>query len=326
MNCYRELLSGLSYRPLYCTPWWLEAAVGQVSRLGVLTAGSPEDPVAALPIFEPVHGVVTVPPFCQYTGPVGAELPIGASFVRRTSGAAQEAHREIIRQLGAYHAWEVHLLPGQEDWLPYKEAGARAVPYMTHRLSLSRGTERVRAGYNQLLRRKIRSFAVHNPHFSVEEGRAEDLIRLSAGVIRRTGRSRFYQLSLNRLIQAAVSRDQGFVLAVYASGAAAPAADMPLAVLFMAWEQDVAYYIAGARDEKNPLAADALAFLTDEALARCAARGIREVDFEGSMVPGVAFFYRSLGGLPVSYLRISRGALTPIQRLKRKLYYKKYIL
>lgn len=80
--------------------------------------------------------------------------------------------------------------------------------------------------------------------------------------------------------------------------------DKVIASVMTAWDSHSAYYLAGGRmgDDQG---ASAHALLLDHAVQEAQTNGIA-FDFEGSMHPGIANFFQSFGGIPVSYWQLRK--------------------
>ena len=68
-----------------------------------------------------------------------------------------------------------------------------------------------------------------------------------------------------------------------------------LALVWVAWDDDQAYYLGGGRHPEvhDPSAMTALLW---QAILEAKAQGLGRFDFEGSMDPGVERFFQAFGG------------------------------
>ena len=89
------------------------------------------------------------------------------------------------------------------------------------------------------------------------------------------------------------------------------------AIVWQVWDDDRAYYLAGA---KNPAEKDnrAMTALLWHAMKEAMHRGKKTFDFEGSMDPGVEKFFRNFGGERELYLIIQKND-SLLWKLKEKL-------
>lgn len=319
-SLYADFCQHIEYAPLYCEPWWLQAAVGESSSLKVLCSDIPEKANMMLPLFEPVVGYIEIPPFCQFLGPL-SRIP-ALPYDRKNYARRWDAQTSLSRQLSEARVWSVHTFPETWDWIPYREGGATATPFFTHHLSLCSDVEKMRSGYNTLIRRKIKTFEKGFSSAVVRSCTEEQLISLVRRSFERKGRKVYFVQSLRRLVRAAIARNVGWTWGVFES----ESSDSPLAVAFVVRHRDTAYYIAGGHTETSKGGENASAYLMDVFIQHCASQpDLCRLDLEGSMEPGIAFFFRSLGAEPIPYLRINQGHLSLSQRWFRHRFYKKYI-
>jgi len=219
---------------------------------------------------------------------------------------------------------EAHLPLEYWDWLPCETpAGAwRSSVAYTHLLDLTQGAPQEL--YNSLIRRKVRrATALGLRELWAEETNvstcAEMLVDLCHKSLQRSGGDRLCASSLRRLVTAAVARRQGALLLLRS-----PQTDEPVAGAFVAHHADTAYYIAGGQ-ARTPEGEDAMALLLDRLITWSREAGCHTFDFEGSMQPGIAFFFRSFGAVPHPYLRLQAGRQTLAMHLQLRRYYLQHL-
>lgn len=310
---------------IYALPWWIAAATGRDDWTVLWSHASPEESIFAWPLFIPTRGELLLPPYCQS----GGITPMKPSSVG--AGAFDRdlyiAHIEVMARMQqalprSLRYIETNLPVSWQDWFPSDSpAGmfSARVAY-THRLDLS--TDAGDVQYNSLIRRKIRFASKLNlreqwcvDYDDASVGQLLDLVRSS---LRRSHGGPLYGASLGRLIRATLSRRQGAVLILRDEHG------RPLAGAFVACHDGVAYYIAGGRSDLS-LAKDAHALTLHRLIEWSRGARCHTFDFEGSMQPGIAFFFRSFGAEPLPYLRLSAGRSSLWRRAQRKLYYSRHI-
>jgi hypothetical protein len=80
-----------------------------------------------------------------------------------------------------------------------------------------------------------------------------------------------------------------------------PGSDTPSAMLYLIWDNDVAYaWIMASRDGRPP-DSYSMPWLLWQAILYAKNSGLTTFDFEGSMIPGVARFFRQFGAKAVPY-------------------------
>lgn len=314
--------------PLYVQPWWLLAASGRKELSVLATMGTKDGaPMLMWPLFMPTRCHLIVPPYCQSAGPLS-----------NRSGAIGEvpfdrdryiAHLAAMQALGdalpsSLRYIEAHLPLDYWDWLPCDTpAGVwhSSVAY-THLLDLTQGSPQKL--YNSLIQRKVRrAIALALREVWVEgtniATHAEQLVKLCHKSLQRSGGDRLCASSLRRLVTAAVAHRQGTILLLLS-----PHTDEPVAGAFVAHHAGIAYYIAGGQ-VRTPEGEDAMALLLDRLILWSQREGCHTFDFEGSMQPGIAFFFRSFGAEPHPYLRLQAGRQTLAMRLQLRRYYLQHL-
>jgi hypothetical protein len=99
--------------------------------------------------------------------------------------------------------------------------------------------------------------------------------------------------------------------------------NIPIAVTFCICDSRTAYYLLGGYDDKNKHhGAGALAVW--EAIKHAQSLGLKQFDFEGSMVPQIERYFRGFGGQLTPYYRVNKAKL-PLEVLlkffKRELFW-----
>jgi lipid II:glycine glycyltransferase (peptidoglycan interpeptide bridge formation enzyme) len=105
---------------------------------------------------------------------------------------------------------------------------------------------------------------------------------------------------LRRLIETAYSRNQGNTWGAFDSSGQLHAA------VFVVWQENCAYYIAGGSDSTGRKSGAHLLVLSEA--IREASKVSASFDFEGSMIPGVERVFRSFGAIQKPYFTISKGS------------------
>lgn len=314
--------------PLYMQPWWLLAASGSEEMSVLCTAETKEgDPMLMWPLFMPTRRHLIVPPCCQFAGPLSDRS--GAVGEETFDRDRYIAHLTAMQALGdalptSLRYIEAHLPLDYWDWLPCETpAGVwRSSIAYTHLLDLTQCLPQEL--YNSLIRRKVRRAAILGlRELWADETNvttcADRLVELCRKSLQRSGGDRLCASSLRRLVTAAVTRRQGALLLLLS-----PHTDEPVAGAFVAHHAGTAYYIAGGQ-ERTPEGEDAMALLLDRLITWSRETGCHTFDFEGSMQPGIAFFFRSFGAVPHPYLRLQAGRQTLAMRLQLRHYYLQHL-
>lgn len=284
-------------------------------------------PTLVWPLFMPTRRHLIVPPYCQFAGPLSDRSgAVGEeSFDRERYIAHLAAMKELSETLPSSLRYiEAHLPLDYWDWFPCETpAGAwRSSVAYTHLLDLTQRSPQEL--YNSLIRRKVRrATALGLRELWAEETNvascAEMLVKLCRKSLERSGGDHLCASSLRRLVTAAVAHRQGAVLLLLS-----PQTEEPVAGAFVAHHAGTAYYIAGGQ-ARTPEGEDAMALLLDRLIRWSREAGCHTFDFEGSMQPGIAFFFRSFGAVPHPYLRLQAGRQTMAMRLQLRQYYLRHL-
>ena len=83
-----------------------------------------------------------------------------------------------------------------------------------------------------------------------------------------------------------------------------------------------AYYLGGGYDHNNPQSAHAVSYLIWESIKWAKSQAIKNFDFEGSEIEGIAEFFRKFGAEKTEYLASSNvpQAFKSMQKLKSSLF------
>ena len=167
---------------------------------------------------------------------------------------------------------------------------------VTHHVDLSGSYPDLEKAYSTQIKRNLKR-AQEYPFQIVELHSSELLIQLRkkhlAHVIRQGRQKAEDTLRLGKLIDAALQRGKGRVLSV-----AGPGGDVQSAVFLLNSNGKLMYLSAVSTETGKKM--QAMTFLIDHIFQTYAASGLT-FDFEGSMVPGLARYYKGFGGMEVPY-------------------------
>ncbi len=181
------------------------------------------------------------------------------------------------------------------------------LPRKNFLLHLGTDYEVIYSGYSTNTKRNLAKASKNNlgllPGISLEEYmkfKAANLpVKLSAGKLK----------NLRQLIAFGQHKGFGRIYGVYS-----PANELCAAVYFCRFKERVIYMNAVSNEQGKKLGA--MPFLIDNFIRENADRNLT-IDFEGSMIPGVARFYEGFGASPETYYRIRSKRLPfPIKLLR----------
>jgi hypothetical protein len=298
---YRRLCLDEPAIPLYSQDWWLDITCG-IRRWDVLLDEAPSGRIrAAMPLYRPVRGIVTMPPFTQTMGTWFAT----ADFAERQAIAERFA---VALKDTAY--FEQRFSPDVTDWLPFYWHGFRQTTRYTYVIDPIPSPADLPAGISKAKRRHIRQ-AQEQGLILRDDIPVSDFLLLYRHIFERQKLPPYHPQILERLINAAGERRQALFRGAYDADGHLHAA------LFILLHGDTAYCLAGGCEPvyRHTHANCLLLFDILQSLAgRC-----RRFDFEGSMMRGVEGFNREFGAIQTPYFSITKGRLTFLRRARIKL-------
>lgn len=283
---------------IFSMPWWLDAVAP--GRWGQATVSHDGRIVARIPWAEermPVRGIhlrrVGSPRLTPFLAP-RLELGDGKHVTR----LARE-HRllgELIDDLPPFDYLSYTFGPSFTNWLPFADRGFAASLRTTYVIDALDDLDAVRRGMSDDCRKAIRKA---EKIVAVEtDTRVDRLVSMIDSTFTRQGRDNPWGAELlERLFAAVHERGAGEILT------AVDAAGETHASMLLVYDTDQSYYLTGGTNTALR-SSGAHSLLLWEAIQRSAAR-VGVFDFEGSMIPGVARFFRGFGSRPVSYVHVT---------------------
>lgn len=234
--------------------------------------------------------------------------PATASDPQKVLSRAQKLSECILEGLPSVHHLVQNFSPHFPYALPLHWAGYKLSPRYTFHLDVSPSEAALWEQVRAPMRRKIRS--ARRLGYEVRE--SQDPSHLLSLLRANTAQGRDLvgtgESGLNAL--AAVCR----YLVETGRGTLLEARDQEgkvVAVHLLGYFEKTVLYLTGATDPPHrPKGAASL--LMWACICHAQRRGAGLFDFEGSMIEGVAHFFRKFGGLPVPYLQIRLNALPPV--------------
>jgi hypothetical protein len=293
-----EQSEGAAALPLFMQSWWLDTVVDRGSWSGILVRDKADRVVGALPWFQrKMYGMtVSIPPLLSpYQGPF-IQLPEAEdrSYIREKT-QYWEITGHIAGAIQGRNYLTMHLLPGQEDWLPFSWQGFKQSTRYTFRLDDISDPEKCFACFKGNVRTNIRK--AEQQLTVIQSDDTEQLYHLmSLSYSRNRQTNPVSAVFLDKLYSALKSRDQGRIfLAVDQRGDTYGA-------IFTVQDKDTVYIlITGVDTSRGNVGAVNLLYW--EAL-RYYSNRVKALDFEGSMLPGVAPVFLSFGARLIPYLKI----------------------
>ncbi len=239
---------------------------------------------------------------------------IGLFFVNQTTNRSSDASftKEIINLLASFLAKlncsliEIALPHSIVDTQPFQWKNFSVSPKYTYILNLNEDVNCLWDHFSSQRRKSIRK--AENDKLIVKKVTNFNETRtLIEKTFNRQNKKINLQV-LDNILNIFADESNSFAFVAYAD-------KRPIAVTFCLFDSHSAYYILGGYDEKfKHHGAGAITMW--EAIQYAKKMGLRNFDFEGSMIPSVEEYFREFGGRLTPFYKISRTAW-PLKLLKK---------
>ncbi|GHU80070.1 hypothetical protein FACS1894145_5650 [Bacteroidia bacterium] len=303
---YRILCKNELSIPIYSRDWWLDGVCGESGweTLLYLKNGEIE---AAMPYYAPGSRVISMPLYTQTMGiwfnPAFEDKQYSRNLFRK-----QAICEDFIMRLPAHDYFLQNFHHSFTDWLPFYWHGFRQTTRYTYVLPDIGNPNELWNGLCENITRNIQK-AKNKFQLTVKRKVPTDkFLELNAQTYLRQGMKPYYPEMLKKLIELSRSRNQGDVWGAYDSE------NRLYAAVFVVWQENCAYLIAGASDEAfRKSGGQALALWT---AIKDLSGTVRSFDFEGSMLRGVERFYREFGAQQMPFFVIEKGKMSLWKKVK----------
>ena len=303
---YRELCAKELSIPLYSRDWWMDCVCGENQwdvLLYCMDSGVIE---AAFPFYRPYKKQIMMPAFTQTMGiwfnPDFEKDNYSKNLLRK-----QIICEELIRRLPEHCYFIQNFHYSFTDWLPFYWKGFNQTTRYTYILPDIKNISDIEKNRSYDIRHNI-STAQTKYQMEVKTHLPENqFLEIYAKSYERQEKKTYHPDILRRLIETAYSRNQGNTWGAFDQ------CGQLHAVVFIVWQENCAYYIAGGSDSVGRKSGAHLLVLSEA--IREASNFSASFDFEGSMTPGIERVFRSFGTIQKPYFTISKGNRTLIHRL-----------
>lgn len=307
---YRSLCNTEKSIPLFSRDWWLDTVCGN-ENWHVFLIEEKGCIQAALPVYIPHPGIISMPPYTQTMGPWFATGTAPVQYTK-TLGKQQVLSKLLIEKIKSYPHFLQNFNYLITDWLPFYWNGYKQTTRYTYLLRDIQNQSLLWEKMRPNIRRNILK-AKDKYHITVQRGiPVNDFLQIQSLTFERQHQSIKADTNrLKNLIQVCRERNQGDIWGGYDKEGRLHAA------AFIVWQESSAYYLAGGG---NPALRNSGAHSL--VLWECiqnAANYSGIFDFEGSMLPGVERFFREFGAEQIPYFTITKGHLSLLHRAWLKL-------
>ncbi|GHT08829.1 hypothetical protein FACS189432_01430 [Bacteroidia bacterium] len=296
---YRILCSKELSIPIYSRDWWLDCVCGENSW-DVLLYNKGEEIEALMPFYSPAKGIITMPAFTQTMGirfnPKFEDTKYSKNLYRK-----QQICTHFIERLPSHQYFLQNFHYSFTDWLPFYWKGFRQTTRYNYVLPDISHLDELWKNLSDNIRRNIRK-AKDKYKLEVKRNVSIDLfMEINAQTYKRQQKKVYQPEVLKKLIDTVLTRNQGDIWGAFDENGRLHAA------VFVVWQKNCAYYIAGGGDsELRQSGAHALAMW--EAISDVS-KVSDSFDFEGSMIQGVEHFFREFGAQQMPFFTISKGKM-----------------
>ena len=310
---YKNLCLTEESIPIYSRDWWLDTVCGE-NLWEVLLYENGGVIEAAMPIYVPTKGVITMPPHTQTMGIWFNPARENSKYNRELSRKQQICAYFLEGKLSGYRCFLQNFSHTFTDWLPFYWKGYKQTTRYTYILSQIADREQLWGDFRKDLKKNI-TRAKEKYHLTVRRGvPVDDLLDIRNKTYQRQGKKPNDQKILDRVIVECCQRGQGDIWGAYDEQGRLHVA------IFFAWQGKYAYCLASGGDPVLR-GSGAQSIVMWEAMADLASIA-EALDFEGSMVEAIGLFNRSFCAIQVPFFCITKGRLTLLDRalikLKRK--------
>lgn len=283
--------------PLFLQFDWMEI-VAKPEQWDVALVGSENDVQAFMPYFKKrklQFDIITVPPLTPYMGP-WLHYPEGQKEATRLS-FEKKMYEQLIAQLPKTDKFIQYFHPEVTNWLPFYWNDFEQSTRYTYIIDDLSDADVLYENLQGNIRREISKAQKSLTVSEVNEVKTLHNLKLKdfAGKGQQLNYSEAY---FNRVFEKLNAKD------ACKAWIASDADGNPIASLLLIWDDDSAYYLAGAADPENKNSG-AISLLMWTAIL-FASSVADKFNFEGSMIEPVERFFRSFGAKQTPYFEIRK--------------------
>lgn len=300
-DLYRNLASSHPL-PLHFQPWWLDAVCGHDQWGACIDLDGDGRLCGLMPYYTTRKmglKVLRMPPFTDYLG-IWIQYPVLPQKTERRYAFEHKVTTRLIDQLPRFHYCNLQCYPEVENWLPFYWKGFKQTTLYTYRLPGLRPHEQILAECKGAIRTDLKK-SEGNIHIT-KGGDVATFYRLHQLTFEKQGLPLPYSLEQLRLLdRAATDRGRSDLYVAFSTGV-----EQPVAGLYVVRDENTAYFLLHGADPAYGASGAATALywqaIRDFSLTH------RQIDFCGSMLPGVEAFTRAFGGIRTPHHRIYKAS------------------
>lgn len=301
---YRLLCTEEESIPVFSRDWWLDIVCGE-NKWDVLLHEQKGQTIAAMPLYVPHAGIISMPPYTQTMGPWFKPQANDTKYTT-TLNSRQTICNTFIERIQKYPHFLQNFSVQITDWLPFYWKGYKQTTRYTYILHEINNSIALWENMSANIRRNITK-AKDKHHITIKQGiPIDDFLKMQRQTFDRQQMHPENPNVLKRLIEECKKRKQGEIWGGYDEKGQLHAA------AFIVWQKSSAYYLAGGGDPcLRTSGAHSLVMWT---AIQYISQYTNRFDFEGSMLPGVERFFREFGAIQTPFFTITKGNLSLIYR------------
>ena len=205
--------------------------------------------------------------------------------------------RALLHQLPQYHVFKQKMIIDKSNLNVFKESGFGLSERVTYKIRTDAPEDNL---WNKISSTRKRRINKGEKELEVRvEDRVAEFIKIQKKTFSRQGIKPSQPLDiLEKLVKISMKRNTGILLLAVSKDDR----NECHAAGFFVWDKHTMYYIAGGYDDSDKKG-EAMSFLLWKAILLAKEKNLT-FDFEGSMVPGIAEFFRSFGSEASTYYQV----------------------
>ena len=277
--------------PVFHQSWWLDVVAKK--SWNYMIEIEDDNTFGVLPYLEERKfgfRFLGMPPFTPFLGP---------SIIshKDKSEIKIELIRSLLHQLPQYHVFKQNMIIDKSNLNVFKEGGFGLSKRITYKILTEVSEDNLWKKISSTRRRRIirggEKLEIRN------DERVTEFIKIQERTFSRQGIKPPQSLEiLKKIVKKSMEMNSGILLM---SGSKDDSNDCQAAGFFV-WDRNTMYYIAGGYDDSDKKG-EAMSFLLWNGILLAKEKNLT-LDFEGSMVPGIAEFFRSFGSEPSTYYQV----------------------
>ena len=306
---YKKLCAGEPSIPIYSRDWWLDCVCGE-KKWDVLLYQNGEDIEAVMPYYTPCKWIISMPPYTQSMG-IWFNPECEKENYSKNLSRKHIICNYFIQRLPKHTFFVQNFHYLFTDWLPFYWKGYSQTTRYSYILPDIRNIKEIEKNMSYDMKYDINK-AQKKYQIEIKTHLNVDLfLEINAKTYERQGKKSYQPEILRRLIEIAYSRNEGNIWGAFDKSG------QLLAAVFVAWQKNCAYYIAGGSNSLGRKSS-AQAYALWKAIVDMAEK-VQMFDFSGSMLQGVEHFFREFGTVQLPYSVITKGRMDLIKKILFKI-------